>query len=248
MFPLVFSYSNKNHSSKKTLFFEINSSEGGRESNSCAQILYKMYVKFFDKNKIEYTIITKDETPEGVNRIIFEIKGKGELFEKLLKESGNHKFIRKSPYSKQKKIHTSFVKINVSEKKEKEKSIINDSDIKIKFFKGTGAGGQHRNKVETGVRLTHITTGIVVESVSERSQKQNREIAYNKLISKINELDNEKNDKKRQENWNNKSNYGFGEKTRTYKIDESTIKDEETGKMFFQISKILSGDIEKILR
>lgn len=232
---------------KSLLSFEINSSEGGKESNSCATILYKMYIKFFEKNQITYKLEHFDENSYGINKAIFTIEVKKDLFDKIINESGNHRFVRKSPFSKQNKLHTSFVKVSVYEKSKSKTIELKDKDISIKFFKGTGAGGQHRNKVETGVRLTHIPTGIVSEAVSERSQKQNREIAYLKLKERVQNIEDEKFINNKSYKWANSENNGFGSKRRTYKIEESTIKDEISGESYHNISKIINGDIEQIL-
>lgn len=206
-----------------------------------------MYTNFFTSEKIKYSILSEDKTTEGINKVTLKLTGKGDHFLKLLNEGGNHRFVRKSPYSKQNKLHTSFVAVSISLFQEKKNIQVKDSDIKISFFKGSGAGGQHRNKVETGVRLVHVPTGIISEAVSERSQKQNREIAYNKLIERINNLNQEKQDDNKKTSWANKSNNGFGEKRRTYKLDISLVKDEMTGQQFNNLNKILSGNISNIL-
>lgn len=207
-----------------------------------------MYLKFFQKNNINYEIINIEENQYGLQNASIKVFSPKKLKNKLLNESGNHRFIRKSPFSKQNKLHTSFVSVSTEIVEDLKSNLtVKDADLTIQFFKGSGAGGQHRNKVETGVRLIHNPTGMVSEAVSERSQKQNRTIAYKKLLEKLNEtlINNVKIDEKNK--WSNKSNAGFGEKRRSYRLEESIIKDELSNLQFKNINKILSGDILELL-
>jgi len=231
--------------SKPTVYFEIQAGEGGKESQSCAEILQRMYLRFFAKQpKWIVTDVFIDSTADGIRKALWKIEGKG--VNKLIEESGNHRFTRASPYSKTKKLHTSFVGIKVEEVKRQEWPRINEKDVEMSFFRGSGAGGQHRNKVETGVRLVHVPTGIVAEAVSERSQHQNREIAWERLMTKIANQEIDKRNAKAKTNWESKGVIGFGERRRSYKLDANIVKDEQTGNEIRQVDKILNGGLELV--
>lgn len=231
--------------SKPTVYFEIQAGEGGKESQSCAEILQRMYLRFFAKQpKWIVTDVFIDSTADGIRKALWKVEGKG--VNKLIEEGGNHRFTRASPYSKTKKLHTSFVGIKVEEVKRQEWLRINEKDVEMSFFRGSGAGGQHRNKVETGVRLVHVPTGIVAEAVSERSQHQNREIAWERLMTKIANQEIDKRNAKAKTDWESKGVIGFGERRRSYKLDANIVKDEQTGNEVRQVDKVLNGGLELV--
>lgn len=231
--------------SKPTVYFEIQAGEGGKESQSCAEILQRMYLRFFAKQpKWIVTDVFIDSTADGIRKALWKVEGKG--VNKLIEENGNHRFTRASPYSKTKKLHTSFVGIKVEEVKRQEWLRINEKDVEMSFFRGSGAGGQHRNKVETGVRLVHVPTGIVAEAVSERSQHQNREIAWERLMTKIANQEIDKRNAKAKTDWESKGVIGFGERRRSYKLDANIVKDEQTGNEVRQVDKVLNGGLELV--
>jgi len=224
---------------------EIQAGEGGRESQACSEIIQRMYLRFATKNKWKTTEIYIDSNEDGIRKAIWKFEGKNVNI--LLDESGNHRFTRYSPYSKDKKLHTSFVGVKVEEFVKSSNIILDKNDVTMSFFKGSGAGGQHRNKVETGVRLVHLPTGIVVESVSERSQHHNRDLAWERLSMKVQNYENELKDKSKKEKWKGQAIIGFGERRRTYKLEAGFIKDEKTGKQINQVQKILNGDLENLI-
>lgn len=204
-----------------------------------------MYLRFANKNNWKITEVYIDSNEDGIRKAIWKFEGKNTY--SLIKESGNHRFTRYSPYSKDKKLHTSFVGVKVDKIKHNSKVFVDKKDVTMSFFKGSGAGGQHRNKVETGVRLVHVPTGIFVEAVSERSQHQNREIAWERLTMKIEEYQAGLKNQEKQNLWKSKSQIGFGERRRTYKLDAGFIKDELLGKQINQVNKFLDGDISVLL-
>lgn len=201
-----------------------------------------MYLKYISKNNWKCEEVYVDENEDGLRKAIWKIQGKS--VEKLIQEKGNHRFTRYSPFSKNKKLHTSFVGVNVERANIEKKIDINKFDVDMSFFKGSGAGGQHRNKVETGVRLIHKPTGIMVESVSERSQHHNRAIAWERLTIKLITMEKENLRNKNQREWNDKNTIGFGDRRRTYKLEISIIKDELSGKQTNQVQKVLDGNLD----
>lgn len=204
-----------------------------------------MYLRYISKQNWKSEEIYSEFSEDGLRKSIWKIKGK-EVY-KLLEETGNHRFTRYSPFSKNKKLHTSFVGVTVEKAQLSSVFEINKSDVDMSFFKGSGAGGQHRNKVETGVRLIHKPTGTVVECVSERSQHHNRSLAWERLMIKLSNIEKEKEILKNQQNWNGKIKIGFGDRRRTYKLETNIVKDELNGKQVNQAQKILDGNLDIII-
>jgi len=175
----------KDPEDEKDVIFEIRSGAGGDEASIFAGDLYKMYSKYFDSQKWKTEIVTVNEgTVGGYNKIVLEISGE-DVFGRLKFESGAHRVQRIPQTESQGRVHTSAATVVVMPKFEMEEININKADLKVDTFRASGAGGQHVNKTESGVRFTHLPTGLVAESTDSRSQNKNRDIAIQRLYQKI---------------------------------------------------------------
>lgn len=224
---------------------EIQHGSGGVDAQDWTEILFKMYTSWFEKKKFNYNIIdiSYGDTA-GLKFVSIKIIG-DYVYGWLKNETGIHRLIRKSPFDNNKKRHTSFSSIYVyPEKKEKDIIKLNENDIKIDTFRSSGAGGQHVNKTDSAIRITHTQTGISVQSQSERSQHKNKTIALEQLKMKIYAF---KNLNKLNKNSKNKISIAWGNQIRSYVFDKSFIKDLRINKEFKNITYILNGNLESFI-
>ena len=178
----------KDPEDEKDVIFEIRSGAGGDEASIFAGDLYKMYSRYFESQGWKVEILNINEgTVGGYNKIVLEITG-NDVFGKLKLESGAHRVQRVPKTESQGRVHTSAATVAVLPKFEEEDIDVKKDDLRTDTFRASGAGGQHVNKTESGVRFTHIPTGIVAESTDSRSQHKNREIALQRLYAKIKEV------------------------------------------------------------
>ncbi|NRA49416.1 MAG: peptide chain release factor 1, partial [Phaeodactylibacter sp.] len=178
----------KDPEDSKDVIFEIRSGTGGDEASLFAGDLYRMYSRYFDARGLKTEVVNVNEgTVGGYNKIVLEISGE-DVYGLLKFESGAHRVQRIPKTESQGRVHTSAATVAVMPKLEMEDVDINKPDLKIDTFRSSGAGGQHVNKTESAVRITHLPTGIVSESQDGRSQIKNREIALNRLYVKIMEV------------------------------------------------------------
>ena len=225
---------------------EINAGAGGTESQDFAFMLMRAYHKWASKNN--YTLRTNhlnEGDNGGVKSCSFIVSGKY-AYGKLRSEYGVHRLTRVSPFDKKKRTHTSFVSISVfpllDDKIEVE---LRDDEVEWEFFRGTGAGGQHRNKVETAVRVRHLSTGLYVECQQERSQWKNRETALKMLKMKLFNIELEKKQKSIQKIHDNSSDVAFGHQIRSYVLNgRQMIKDHRTGTEVFDVDSVLDGGMD----
>lgn len=226
---------------------EIQSGSGGLDAQDWADILFKMYTSWFNKKNFNYTIldITHGD-PIGIKYISIKITGKY-AYGWLKSESGIHRLVRKSPFDTNKKRHTSFASVLIYPEKPCKKEIdINNSDLKINTYRSSGAGGQHVNKTDSAVRITHIPSNITVQCQAERSQHKNKAIALEQLKVKINTLQ-LLNNISEKELVNNKLSITWGNQIRSYVLDKSYIKDIRLIHELNNINIILNGNLDALV-
>ena len=239
----------KDPEDEKDVIFEIRSGAGGDEASLFAGDLYRMYTKFFDTQKWKTEVVTVNEgTVGGYNKIVLEISGE-DVFGRLKFESGAHRVQRIPKTESQGRVHTSAATVVVMPKFEMEEININKADLKVDTFRSSGAGGQHVNKTESGVRFTHLPTGIVAESTDGRSQIKNREIAIQRLHQKIHAAKKEAHDNSVSKQ--RKSLVGSGDradKIRTYNYPQNRVTDHRIGLSLNKLDRVIAGDIEEIIQ
>jgi peptide chain release factor 1 len=238
----------KDPEDEKDVIMEIRSGAGGDEASIFAGDLYRMYTKFFERQGWKMESISVNEgTAGGFNKIVFEVKGE-DVFGRIKFESGAHRVQRVPKTESQGRVHTSAATVAIMPKFEMEDIEINKADLKVDTFRSSGAGGQHVNKTESGVRFTHLPTGIVAESTDGRSQIKNREIAMNRLHSKIHEAKKAKHDSAVSSH--RKSLVGSGDrsdKIRTYNYPQNRVTDHRINLTLYSLDKIIEGNIDEII-
>ncbi len=229
-------------------FLEINAGAGGTEAQDWAEMLGRMYSRWAESRKFGCKITDKNIGDEaGVKSIVLHIKG-NKAYGWLKKESGIHRLVRISPFDSNARRHTSFASVLVTPELDNSIHIeINDADLRIDVYRASGAGGQHVNKTESAVRITHIPSGIVTASQIDRSQHRNKEIAMQMLKAKLYA-------KKLQEQQDatnaslNKTNISWGNQIRSYVLQPyQMVKDLRTGVETSNAQGVLDGDINKFL-
>ena len=225
----------------------IHPGAGGTESHDWASILYRMYLRFAEKRgwKVE-TLDYQDGDEAGIKDVSFMVKGEN-AYGYLKAENGIHRLVRVSPFDSAGRRHTSFASVQVSPDIDDDIDIvIEDKDIRIDTYRASGAGGQHINKTESAVRITHIPTNIVVQCQNGRSQHQNKDTAFKMLKSKLYELELEK--RKAAEEGKEKSEIGWGHQIRSYVLfPYQQVKDVRSDKAYSQVDKILDGDLDEVI-
>ncbi len=234
----------------KDVIVEIRSGTGGDEASLFAGDLYRMYSRYFEEQGWKVEVIHVNEgTVGGYNKLVLEISGE-EVYGKLKFESGAHRVQRIPKTESQGRVHTSAATVAVMPKLEMEDVDINRADLKIDTYRSSGAGGQHVNKTESAVRITHIPTGIVSESQDGRSQIKNREIALQRLYVKIAEVQREQYESEQAAK--RKSLVGSGDrsgKIRTYNFPQNRVTDHrmEGENKNFNLQAVMEGGLEPII-
>ncbi len=231
-------------------FLEIHAGAGGTESQDWAEMLQRMYFRWAEnQNDCKVTLLQETRAEEaGIKSCTIKIS-KSYSYGWLKKESGIHRLVRISPFDSNKRRHTSFASVWVyPEIDENIEIVVNDSDLRIDTYRASGAGGQHVNKTDSAVRITHIPSKIVVQCQSDRSQHKNKSNAMNMLRSRL--YENELQKRKDEENILNKEKkeIGWGNQIRSYVLHPyKLIKDLRTGYETSNVNDVLDGNIEKFI-
>ncbi len=220
---------------------------GGTESQDWASILYRMYLRWAERRGFKSEILDYQDGEEaGIKGVAFIIKGEN-AYGYLKNENGVHRLVRISPFDANAKRHTSFASVQISPELDDDIDIeIDEKDVRYDYYRASGAGGQHVNKTESAVRITHFPTGIVVQCQNDRSQHKNKASALKMLKSKLYELELEK----QQSNAKNeeKSEIGWGHQIRSYVLAPyQQVKDARSNTAYSNVEAILDGDIDAIL-
>ena len=229
-------------------YIDIQAGSGGTESNDWAHMLLRMYTRWLSQKGFETELLDFNKGDvAGIKSATLKVTGK--LTYGWCKfESGVHRLVRKSPFDSNNKRHTSFAAVFVYPEVDDSINIeINKSDVREDTFRASGAGGQHINKTDSAIRLTHIPTGIVVTCQSERSQHSNRAAAWEQLKSKLYQLELQKQNEVKSEIENSKLENGWGSQIRSYVLDDSRVKDLRTGHESKNPSAVLDGDLDQFV-
>lgn len=226
----------------KNCFLDINAGAGGTEAQDWAAMLLRMYCRFFEQNNFKYKIINELKGDEaGIKSATLFIEG-DHAYGLLESEIGIHRLVRISPFDANKKRHTSFAAVSASPEIDDIQININISDLRIDTYRASGAGGQHVNKTDSAVRITHIPTNIVVQCQNERSQIQNKEQAMKMLKSKL--YKKEENERQQAKNAISKKKIEWGSQIRSYVLHPyKMVKDHRTEIESSQPEKVLDGEI-----
>jgi peptide chain release factor 2 len=226
-------------------FVDIQAGAGGTEACDWASMLLRQYLKYAERKGFKTQI--EDETPgdtAGIKGATIKVEG-DYAFGLLRTETGVHRLVRKSPFDSSGGRHTSFASIFVYPEVDDSIEIdINPSDVRVDTFRASGAGGQHINKTDSAVRLTHIPTGIVVQCQDGRSQHSNRDVAWKRLRSRLYDHEMRKRQEEQQKLEDSKTDVGWGHQIRSYVLDNSRIKDLRTNVEVSATQKVLDGDLD----
>jgi peptide chain release factor 2 len=229
-------------------FIEIQAGAGGTEAQDWASMLERMYLRFCERRGFRPELL--DETSgevAGIKGATIKVEGQY-AFGTLRTETGIHRLVRKSPFDSNARRHTSFASVFVYPEVDDTVEIdINPADLRIDVYRASGAGGQHVNKTESAVRITHIPTNIVVQSQNDRSQHRNRAECMAMLKSRLYELEMRKRMTEQNKLEDSKSDIGWGHQIRSYVLDQSRIKDLRTNVEIGNTQAVLDGDLDELI-
>ena len=229
-------------------YMDIQSGSGGTEAQDWAEMLLRMYLRWGEKKgfKTELIEVSPGEVA-GIKSATIRFEGEY-AFGWLRTETGVHRLVRKSPFDSANGRHTSFASAFVSPEIDDDIEIdIDPSDVRTDTYRASGAGGQHINKTDSAVRLTHMPSGIVVQCQTQRSQHANRDFAWKLLKAKLYEMEVQKRNEVAQAQEDSKSDIGWGSQIRSYVLDDQRIKDLRTNVQTSNCNKVLDGDLDQFI-
>jgi len=226
-------------------FIDIQAGAGGTEAQDWASMLLRMYLKYCDKKGFRAELLEQtDGEVAGVKSATLKIAG-DYAYGHLRTENGVHRLVRKSPFDSNARRHTSFANVFVYPEVDESIEVdINPADLRVDVYRASGAGGQHVNKTESAVRITHIPTGIVVQSQNDRSQHRNRATCMGLLKSRLYDLELKKLNAEQSKLESTKTDIEWGHQIRSYVLDQSRIKDLRTGVEKGATQQVLDGDLD----
>ena len=229
-------------------FVDVQAGSGGTEAQDWAGMLLRMYLRWAERRGFETEVIEVSEGDvAGIKGATFAIRG-DHAYGWTRTETGIHRLVRKSPFDSGARRHTSFASVFVSAEIDDDIEIeIDPSDVRTDTYRASGAGGQHINKTDSAVRLTHEPSGIVVACQSERSQHQNRDKAWKQLRAKLYEMELQKRRSDAQDLEDSKSDIGWGQQIRSYVLDQNRVKDLRTNIEVNNPEAVLDGDIDTFI-
>ncbi len=229
-------------------YMDIQAGSGGTEAQDWASMLLRMYLRWAEAKGFKTEVIEESEGEvAGTKSATIKIIG-DYAYGWLRTETGVHRLVRKSPFDSGGRRHTSFSSVFIYPEVEDDIDIdINPADLRIDVYRASGAGGQHVNKTESAVRITHLPTNIVVQCQNDRSQHKNKDQAFKQLRAKLYEYEMQKKNADKQAAEDNKSDIGWGSQIRSYVLDDSRIKDLRTSVETRNTQAVLDGDLDRFI-
>ena len=229
-------------------YIDLQAGSGGTEAQDWASMLMRMYLRWAEAKGFKTEIIEESEGEvAGIKSVTIRVSG-DYAFGWLRTETGVHRLVRKSPFDSGGRRHTSFSSAFIYPEVDDDIDIeINPADLRIDVYRASGAGGQHVNRTESAVRITHIPTGTVTQCQNDRSQHKNKDQAMKQMKAKLYELEMQKKNAEKQALEDNKSDIGWGSQIRSYVLDDARIKDLRTGVETRNTQAVLDGDLDRFI-